>query len=181
MQVFFALVPLIAFYLAESYYGLQAGVLCAMGFAGLQLAYERIANGRFNKMVLFSAVLVSVLGGLSLLSDDERFVLWTPVVGDLVFAGLVFGGMFLDPPLHERAMREADPELDLEGMRSDVRGLVARFGVNLLLHAALTAWSTTQPREVWVTVSGPVQYGMFGIQLLGEFLWARFVPSSRHE
>lgn len=181
MSIFFALMPLVAFYLAESWYGLQAGVITAMVFSAAHLAWEGFRHRRLNKLVLFSAVLVCGLGGLSLLSDDERFVLWTPVIADAVFAGLVFGGLFFDPPLHETALREADPTLELdEESLAVVRGVVLRFGIVLLLHGALTAWSTTQPREIWVTVSGPVQYGMFGLQFVGEFLWSRFVTSSAH-
>ena len=181
MNLFFALIPLIAFYLAESWYGLQAGVLTAMGFSAVHLVWEWLQKRRLNKLVLFSAALVCGLGGLSLLSSDERFVLWTPVIADGVFAGVVFAGLFFDPPLHVAALREADPELELDDDALRVlRGLVVRFGMVLVLHAALTAWATTQPREIWVLVSGPVQYAVFGLQFVGEFLWSRFVTSSAH-
>lgn len=176
-NLFFALVPLVAFYAAEAQYGLAAGVMSAMGFSVLQLGWEWFTRRKINRLVLFSAALVCGLGGMSLLSEDERFVLWTPVVGDLVFSGVLFGGLFTSPPLHEIALTDADPELELdEDMRSALRGMVIRMGLNLVLHAVITAWATTQSREVWLFVSGPVQYGQLGVQLVGEFLWARFAP-----
>ena len=51
-----------------------------------------------------------------------------------------------------------------------------RLALNFLAHAALTAWSVTQPRETWLIVSGPVQYGMLGAQVAAEVAWARWGP-----
>ena len=75
MQLLFALLPLVAFYVAESWYGLRAGVAAAMAFSMLELAVSWYRTRKLSRMALFTAALVLVLGGLSLLSNDERFVL----------------------------------------------------------------------------------------------------------
>lgn len=177
MQVLFALVPLVAFYLAESWYGLQAGVALAILFAVGQLSWDWFRHRRLNRLVVFGTVLIVVLGGLSWLSDDERFVLWSPVVSDFVFAGIIVVGTFATPPLQEVAIREADPTVDLDDdARRWLRRVALRFGANLALHGILTAWATTQSRETWLLVSGPVQYGMIGLQGIYEYLRARGTP-----
>ncbi|MCB9678908.1 MAG: septation protein IspZ [Alphaproteobacteria bacterium] len=171
MQLLFALLPLVAFYVVESAYGLKAGVAAAMGFALLDVGFGWYRTRKLSKMALFTAGLVLVLGSLSLLSDDERFVLWSPVVGDLVFAVILVGSLALPASLIEVAYEESSPEQPLDDvLRRYLRGLTLRFALNLCVHAALTGWATTQSREVWLFVSGPAQYVLFGVQVAIEAL-----------
>ncbi|MEZ4319500.1 MAG: septation protein IspZ [Myxococcota bacterium] len=168
MQLFFALLPLVAFYFVESWYGLKAGVAAAMAFSLVDLGAGWVRTRKLSRMTLFTAALVLGLGSMSLLSDDERFVLWSPVVGDLVFAALLLGGLAWPGArsMLEVAWEEANPDDALDPvMRRFLRGMTVRFALNLGLHAALTGWSTTETREVWLFVSGPVQYGLFGVQI----------------
>ncbi len=185
MQFVLAILPLVAFYVAESLYGLKAGVAAAMAFALLDVGVGWWRTRRIQKMGLFAAGLVVVLGGLSLVSDDERFVLWGPVIGDLVFATVLLGSLFASRSLLEVGMAEAQAAQAEDGtepapldavMRRFLRGLTVRFALNLVLHAGITAWATTQSREVWLFVSGPVQYGLFGIQIAFEALLVWRLP-----
>ena len=183
MRLIMNLLPLGAFYLAESAYGLRAGVIAAMVFTGFDLVYGWVTTHKFNRMALFSGALVGVLGGMSLLSDDERFVLWSPVIGDLIFAVVLLGGLSFKESLLEVAAAEAredtDPLDDEE--RSILRGITWRFALNLIVHGVFTGWATTQSRETWLFVSGPLQYLLFGAQGLLEFAWIRWglPPSDR--
>lgn len=161
----------------ESTWGLKPALIAAMGLALVDLGVGRWLDGRISRMTAFSAVLVCGLGGMSLLSDDERFVLWTPVIGDLVFAAVMLGGLLLAESPLETAVREQDPDTPIDPwMRARIRGLTARFALVLLVHAGLAAWSTGQPRETWLFVTGPVQYALIGLQVAGEAAWARFGP-----
>lgn len=180
LQALFGLLPLVAFYVLEDRVGLSGAVAAAMAFAVLELAWHRYAHGRWNRVVAFSAGLILVLGGLSLVGDDERFVLWTPVVGDLVFAAVIAGAELRGTSLVIAALREQDPETDLHPEQERfLRGLAWRFALNLTAHAALTAWSTGGSRELWLFVSGPAQYLMMGAQIAGEIGWTRFVLHPR--
>jgi len=177
MQLLLGILPLIAFYVVDSWYGLRAGVGVAMGFGLLDVGVGWLRTRRLNKMALFSAGLVLVLGSLSLLSDNESFILWSPVIGDAVFAALLVGSLAMPVSILELAWSEANPEEPLdEVMRQFVRGLTVRFALNLLLHAAITGWSTTQGKDLWIIVSGPVQYAMFGIQIAFEALLVWRLP-----
>lgn len=178
MRLVLALLPLIAFYVVESAYGLKPALIAAMALAVVDLGVGRWLDGRISRMTAFGAALVLGLGGMSLLSDDERFVLWTPVIGDVVFAGVMLGGLLLSESPLEIAVREQDPDAALDPwMRGRIRGLTARFALVLLVHAGLAAWSTGQPRETWLFVTGPVQYALIGLQVAGEAAWARFGPA----
>jgi intracellular septation protein A len=181
VQFLLAILPLVAFYVGESLYGLKAGVAAAMGFALLEVGVGYWRTRRIQKMGLFALGLVLVLGGLSLVSDDERFVLWGPVIGDLVFAGVLLGSLLTARSLLEVAWDEARDEALDDVMRRFLRGLTVRFALNLVLHAAITAWATTQSRETWLFVSGPVQYGLFGIQIALEAVLVWRLPPEEAE
>jgi intracellular septation protein A len=182
MRLFLGLAPLVAFYLAESWYGLRAAVVVGMVLAGVELVWTRWTDGRWSRLAVLTAVLVGVLGGLSLASDDPRFVLLAPALGDLVFAALVVGMQLAGRNLVLVAVEEQDPDLDLHPLqRRYLDGLAWRFAANLVLHAAATVWSAGQPRETWLLVSGPVQYVMLGAQVAAEIAWARLVVLPRVE
>lgn len=177
MQLLFGLLPLVAFYGGEAYGGLKVGIVAAIVTSLLDVGYGWYANGKVNRVVLVSTALVVVLGGLSLLSDDERFVLWTPVLGDLVFGGVLLASLFTRESALEFALREQQPDTPIDApTQRFLRGITLRFAINLALHAAVTAWSTTQPRETWLFVSGPLQYLMMGAQGLVEVLLVRQLP-----
>lgn len=169
-----AIVPLAVFYVVESRWGLRAGVLLAIGFALADLAYHWIRHRRLHKLGLGAAVLIVGLGGLSFISEDERFFLWSPVVGDVVFAAVLIGSVAIGSPLLTVAAREADPSLELDPDEERLfAGITVRLGLNMLIHAVICAWAVGQSRETWLLVSGPVQYGMIGLQVGAEVLWSR--------
>lgn len=169
-----ALVPLVVFYVVESRYGPRAGVGLAIAFAAADLAYHWIRHRRVHRLGLGAAILVLGLGGMTLISNDERWFLWSPVVGDVVFATVLGGSVILGAPLLTVAAQEADPELNLDDdEKRFFTGITLRLSINFLLHAAVCAWSVEQSREVWLFVSGPVQYAMIAVQVGGEMLWSR--------
>lgn len=177
-----SLLPLVGFYLIESTYGLTAGIVAGLVLALGEVGWSWWRRGTVPRTTLLFAGLVVVLGGLGLYSDDERFVLYGPVLGDLVFAAMMLAASLRDGRWLLALLAEQQPDLDPHPLQ--VRflvGMARRMAVNLALHAALTAWAAGQSREVWLLVSGPVQYGMLGVQVVAEVVWARVVVLRRVE
>ncbi len=182
IQALWAFAPLLLFYIVEDHYGLKAGLILAMALALLELAWHWLRHRRLEKMVLFSSGLILFLGGLSLLSDDERFMLYTPVIGDLMVSGILALSLLRGRPLLLSLAGQQDPEILSDPIRRAYMGsLTGRLAINLALHAAVTAWSTGESREIWIFVSGPLQYLFLGFQLVGEFLYARLIILPRLE
>lgn len=180
LRLLWAMLPLVAFYAVESWYGLRAAIASAIAIGLIDVLVGRLRDGRVSRLTLGTTGLVVVLGALSLASDDERFMLWTPVIGDLVFAGVLIGGLALPESLMELAVREQDPTVELDPeLRSILRGLTVRLAAVLGVHALVCAWSTGMSRETWLFVSGPVQYALFGAWLAAEFVVARFGRAPR--
>ena len=176
MQVWIGLAVVVGFYVVERTLGTEAGIVAALVFCAGDVAWHRYRHGAWNTLVLGMAALVVVLGGLSLLSDDERFFLWSPVVGDVVFAGVLIGSVGVGRPLLNAMMAVYQPDLDpTPSERAWFAGITWRLGLVLLLHGAWTGWATTEPRETWVFVSGIGQYLLLGVQVLLEAAWVRWV------
>ncbi len=176
MSFVFSLAPLVLFYVLDSAFGTEVGLLGAMVYSLGELLYTRRRDGKWNRMTLVTSGLVLGLGGLSLLSDDERFMLYTPVIGDLLFAGILLGTVLRGRPLLLVLSEQQMPDMVSDPIRrAFMKGLTWRLGLNLIAHASITAWSTTQSHECWLFVSGPVQYILFGAQLLGETAYGRLV------
>lgn len=176
VRVLASLLPLFAFWWVEDAYGLRAGIIAAMVFAAADLAWSRWAEGRVNRLTLFSAGMVAVLGGMSLWSEDPTLFLLSPAIGDVVFAGILIGGGVLGHDLLVVAMREQDPDIDLHPLElTFFRGVGQRFAANLLLHALWVTWAATQPRDTWIWVSGVGQFALLGVQMVGEAIYGRMV------
>lgn len=182
MHLLLALLPLIAFYLAEQAWGLSAAVVASLVAAIPSLAWTWRTQGRLDRMTLGALALAIVLGGASVASDDPRFVLWSPVVGNLVLVAIV-GGLDLagrDPVVG--ALHEADPTLALSDEEAGwLRAVGRRFVGVLVAQAALFAWATTQPRETWLAVTGLGGWIVLGAWVAAEALWARFGPAPPRE
>jgi hypothetical protein len=173
-RLWWAFVPLLAFTLVEWSWGTRPAIVIAVLLAVGEVGWGYVTERRVRWIPTLMAALVVVLGGLSLLSDDPVLFLWTPVIGDLVFAAVLVGSVLTGNGMLRVAVREADPDQPLEpelGRFLDAATL--RMAGVLVAHAALTAWSTTQDRAVWTFVSGPGQYLLTGLQVAGEVWWAR--------
>jgi intracellular septation protein len=180
LRLVLSIAPLVGFYLAEAQWGLSAGVLAAMGLSGVDLTVEWVRHRRLNRLAVATAVLIVGLGGLTLLSNDERFVLYSPVVGDALVGGGLIGWTLMGRSPLLTALRELEPEVEVHPLQDAfLRGVALRFGLNLLVHAVITAIAAGQSRETWLLVSGPVMYGMMGVQMAGEVAWARLVLNPR--
>lgn len=179
-RLIWSLIPLILFYLLDEFVSLEAGLAAAIAFALFDLAIQYRQRKRFDTLTVLSTVLVVVLGGTSLLSSDERFMLYTPVAGDLLFALFLIQSIFRKKPLLVEVAIEQGILSERQGVRANyMKTLTLHLALNLLLHGAVTAWSTTQSKEVWLFVSGPLQYIFFGIQFLVDFLYGRLIVSNR--
>lgn len=170
-----SLAPLLVFYLVEDQWGTTAALVASMLFTVGDLGFTWWRRRTLDRVALFSGALVLLLGGLSLLSDDERFMLYTPIVSDAVMAAVLLVSIWRGRPLLLTLALAQQPELAGDPVRARfLRGMTARLAVNLVLHAGLTAWAVGESRETWLFVSGPLQYALLGAQFLLEMALGRW-------
>jgi intracellular septation protein len=87
MKFLFDLFPVILFVstymITESIYTATAVIIPA---TIAQVVYARVKHGKVDKMLWASLVLIVVMGGLTLVLQDKRFILWKPTVLYWLFA-----------------------------------------------------------------------------------------------
>jgi intracellular septation protein len=88
--------PLAAFFVTYKLGGMYwaTGLLMALTLVTLVVGY--LMTGKLAKFPLYSAILVGVLGGLTLYFQDGTFVKMKPTVVNLLFAAVLAGGLYFN-------------------------------------------------------------------------------------
>jgi intracellular septation protein len=86
-------VPLIAFFVAYKLGGVYwaTSIIIALTLASLLIGY--VLTGKIAKFPLFSSILITVMGGLTLYLHNDMFVKMKPTAANLIFAALLGGGV----------------------------------------------------------------------------------------
>jgi intracellular septation protein len=87
MKFLFDLFPVILFFTAYAITGdIYIATAVIIPATILQVVYARIRYGKVDKMLWASLVLIIVMGSLTLLLHDKRFIMWKPTLLYWVFA-----------------------------------------------------------------------------------------------
>jgi intracellular septation protein len=116
MQLLLDFLPVIAFFAAYKFAGIYVATGVIIVAVVLQVAVTWFVRRQLSPMLLLSAALVLVFGGITLVVHDKAFIMWKPTVLNWLLAitfmlsGLrAFGGR----PLIQRLMEATDTELQL--------------------------------------------------------------------
>ena len=145
--------PLLAFFaawfLADIFWA--TGVLMAATL--VSVIASRVLLGRVSPVIIATAVLVLVFGGLTFWFGDAHFIKMKPTIINLLFAGVLFGGLLTGRPLLKLLFGEAF-NLTEEGWRK----LTLRWMVFFVVMAVLN-------EIVWRNFSEAawVNFKVFGI------------------
>ena len=93
--------PLLVFFAGNAIGGIYAGTAPFMAATLASLAAARIRHQKIPVMLLVSAAIVLVFGGLTLYLRDETFIKLKPTIVYAMFACLLTAGLMLRKPLLE--------------------------------------------------------------------------------
>ena len=108
--------PLIVFFAVNWKFGIFAATGAFMAAIGAALAAAWWLERKLPKMLLFTAVIVFVFGGLTLWFDDARFIKLKPTMVYLLFAAILFGGYMRGNYLIQMLLGHAI-DMETEGWR----------------------------------------------------------------
>lgn len=105
MKFLFDFFPILLFFAVYKLHGIYAATGAAIAATVAQVAWQWFRHRRVDKMLLVTLVLISVLGGATIVFHDRAFVMWKPTAIYWLFALVVFGSQFIgEKPLMERMM-----------------------------------------------------------------------------
>ena len=112
MQFLIDLLPVIAFFVAYKLAGIYVATGVLIVGVLLQTLVSWIRHRKVSGMLLVSAVLVLVFGGLTLLIHDPVFIKWKPTIVNWLFAAAFLVSQFLNGPSIVQRMLGENVTLD---------------------------------------------------------------------
>ncbi len=151
--------PLLAFFLGYRFSGLLMATAAIIACTLVSLAVTYCLERRIAVMPLASGIAVTVLGGLTLLLQDETFIKIKPTLVYLLFSGVLLGGLAFGKSMLQYLFSGAFM-LDKEGWRK----LSLRWGLFFMFLAVLNEiiWRNF-PTSFWVSFK---VFGMFTLTML---------------
>lgn len=98
MQFLFDLFPVIAFFVAYKVWGIFVATAVLIAGVLAQTAVSWIRHRKVSPMLLTSAVLVLIFGGLTLWVRDPAFIKWKPSIVNWLFAAAFLVSQYLQGP-----------------------------------------------------------------------------------
>lgn len=160
--------PLLVFLAADALWGTRVGLATAVAFGLAELALSYAREKTWDRFVLLDTLLITAMGGISLLLDNDLFFRLKPAVIELVFCLILGISVFTPANLLQGMLRRYLKGLELgpEQVRAMTRSMRALFYL-FLAHAALTAYAAfALSRAAWGFISG----GLFNILFAAFFL-----------
>ena len=107
MQLLFDLLPVLLFFVAYKLADIYVATAVLIAGVLVQTLVSWIRHRKVSPMLLTSAVLVLVFGGLTLLVHDATFIKWKPTIVNWLFAAAFLASQFMKgPTVVQRLMGE---------------------------------------------------------------------------
>jgi intracellular septation protein len=163
MQFVVDFLPLLVFATAYWLADMQTAILAIMAAISLQVLVTWIVKRTVSRMLLASAGLVVVLGGISLMLNNDLIFKWKPTVLNWAFAVVFLASRYIgDRPVAQRILESVSKE-EFQLSQADWRRLnlmwVAFFVVS---GAANILVAYRFPEAVWVNFK---LFGLTGMTL----------------
>ncbi len=117
MKLLFDFFPIILFFGAYKFYGIMAATAVAMGASVCQVGWGWLRHHKVEQTHLFSAVLILVFGGATLILADERFIKVKPTILYAVLAVVFLGSTFAKRTMAERMFSSLGEDIPRWAMR----------------------------------------------------------------
>ena len=140
----------------------MAAMMAAMVFAAIRYRYV-------SPLLLFSGVMVVVLGGLTIWLHDETFIKVKPTIYYTLVALLLTFGLATGRPLLKMVLGSAYPGLDDDGWRKLTRNWALFFALMAVINEAVWRNSTTDfwiAFKLWGAVPATLLFAVANVPML---------------
>jgi len=95
MKFFLDYLPVLVFFIVYKMVDIYAATAAAIAASFLQVGVHWLQHRKFEKMHLITLGLMVVLGGATLISQNEDFIKWKPTVINWLFGIVLLGSQFI--------------------------------------------------------------------------------------
>ena len=145
--------PLAVFFVFYTRGDLKTAILPFMIATIIAVLFSYIVEKKIPIMPTVGAVIILIFGGLTIYFDNETFFKMKPTIINLLFAGILYGGIILNKPLL-RYLLGAALKLQDEGWDILTKRWIGLFIALAILNEII--WRT-QTTDIWVS------FKVFGI------------------
>jgi isopentenyldiphosphate isomerase len=173
------LLPILIFIIADEIWGTQIGLIVAVVLGILQLLYFAIKDKKLEKFVLMDTILITAMGGVSIILHNDLFFKLKPAIIELILAAVLAYSLFsknnIMLNMSKRYIKDLQTNEAQEAMmRKSIRNMLILLFIHLIILIYSSFWMST---EAWAFVSTALFYimifGYFGIELLIRYLTNR--------
>ena len=111
MKLLFDFFPIVLFFIAYKVWGIYVATATVIGASLLQVIAYWLKKRRFETMHLVTLALITVLGGATLLLQNELFIKWKPTAINWAFALVFLGSHFIGSKTIIQRMMQNNIEL----------------------------------------------------------------------
>ena len=183
--VLMGVLPLLVFTLIEEYMGTLWGLIAGMSFGLGEILWEYYSYKKVEAMTWGGNVLLFVLGGVSLLTQEGVWFKLQPSILEGVFALLLWGSWAMKKPLLFSLMMKQNSQLRSgsplfsDSMRRQLEkvlyGMTLRLGLFFVIHAVLAAWAAFYwSTQAWLILKGVGLTASLVVYMVVESLFLRY-------
>lgn len=178
MQVLLDFLPVIAFAVAYWLTDFQTAVVVIMVAMVIQVGVTWLVTGTVGRMTLTSAVLVVVLGSISLLLKNELIFKWKPTILNWAFAAVFLGSQFIGTrPIVQRLLQSVAKE-EISLASQDWRTLNLMWVAFFLMSGAANLYVAYNfPEHIWVNFK---VFGLLGLTVVFVLMQAAWLARREH-
>ncbi len=133
------------------------------------LVYSAIRFRYISPLLLFSGVMVVILGGLTIWLQNETFIKIKPTIYYALVAGLLSFGLATGRPLLKLVLGSAYPGLDEDGWTKLTRNWAIFFAVMAVVNEAVWRNSTTDfwiAFKLWGAIPATLLFAVANVPML---------------
>lgn len=139
--------PLIVFFAVNAWFGIFPATAAFMAAIVAAMIVSKLVYRHVSPMLWFSAVMVLVLGSITLYFHNETFIKIKPTIYYLMIAAVLTFGLFTGRNFLKMLLGTAYPGLSERGWRLLTRNWAVFFAVMAMVNEAV--WRTTST-DFWI-------------------------------
>jgi len=174
-QLLLSFLPILVFFIAESMYGALAGLSIALVSGLLVFVYTWLKERRVDKLIFFDLILLAILGGISLLSGDDRFFKLKPALLQLILVVILGLSVFTRHDILQKMMQRISAGSFSDRQFEVLRPLIRLLFWIFLGHTALIVYAAYFLSTAWWSfIAGILFYILFALVFIIQIIRQRF-------